>query len=153
MKCKVQNCNTQIHRDSVSATLHGGVCKRCFRLAIQATWEGALDAQPSYRTREQWEALRDGYADKIKCRLAQGADVHTLAGLHKQAVEALASLPVTICPHELARLQHRDSELAEIESVVSVCLNPHHNHSGASTTAGRLLHWLKNSNVLMGRRF
>lgn len=156
-KCKTPTCECRVMLSSDSWTKHAGICSHCRsegkKAAAKAAITEALDTCPTRRTRAQWEAIRDVNVEKIKCFLAQGLSVTGVAAAHNQAIEALAALPVTICPYELARLQRRDTVLAELEAEVAPCLNPTHNFSGAEDAGTRLLYWLKQTTVLMGKRF
>lgn len=112
-------------------------------------YEAACSVPPSQRTRVDWVFIRDNAASIIRCRLSQNAKVDSYAITHRQAVEALEAMPVSVHPIELARLQDRDNTLALIENEVRPALAAHRKGANA---AQHLLDWLRRSSILRGVR-
>lgn len=131
--CDHPGCRTQLHYPTIRRIT------KCRRHRA----EQAASVVPSQRTKGDVEALIADTESRIK----------VLESQLKSHKTALSEFPVEVGPAELARLLNRDDELRAIETFIAPCLNPHHNQSGATTPAGRLLYWLQSSSVLMGRRF
>lgn len=148
-KCTSPLCNVKVAQHSISAKF-GGVCSKCRKERTTDLYNLACDNVPSARTRLEWEAIRDTMAEKIRCVLAQGHSVKSLEHIHTRAVEALAAVPVSICPMELARLQQRDTQLTLIEYEARHCVRQ---LGPGVDIAGRFVLWLQQSSILRGQRF